>query len=32
MQGHAAVFRTGESLQEGVREACEVFNSFADVA
>jgi len=31
MQGHAAVFRTGESLQEGVHKLSEVFNSFADV-
>ncbi|HEY6644880.1 succinate dehydrogenase flavoprotein subunit [Povalibacter sp.] len=31
MQGHAAVFRTGESLQEGVQKLSEVFNSFADV-
>jgi succinate dehydrogenase / fumarate reductase flavoprotein subunit len=31
MQGHAAVFRTGESLQEGVQKLAEVFNSFADV-
>ncbi|HWK74110.1 MAG TPA: succinate dehydrogenase flavoprotein subunit [Povalibacter sp.] len=32
MQGHAAVFRTGESLQEGVHKLSEVFNSFADVS
>jgi len=31
MQSHAAVFRTGESLQEGVQRLSEVFNSFADV-
>src|SRR5262249_39109632 len=31
MQGHAAVFRTGESLQEGVQKLTEVFHSFADV-
>ncbi|HEU4485881.1 MAG TPA: succinate dehydrogenase flavoprotein subunit [Povalibacter sp.] len=31
MQNHAAVFRTGESLQEGVQRLSEVFNSFADV-
>jgi succinate dehydrogenase / fumarate reductase flavoprotein subunit len=31
MQTHAAVFRTGESLDEGVRKLSEVFNSFADV-
>jgi succinate dehydrogenase / fumarate reductase flavoprotein subunit len=31
MQGHAAVFRTGESLQEGVQKLSEVFNSFAEV-
>ncbi|HEY4365932.1 MAG TPA: succinate dehydrogenase flavoprotein subunit [Steroidobacteraceae bacterium] len=31
MQGHAAVFRTGESLQEGVQKLAEVFDSFADV-
>jgi succinate dehydrogenase / fumarate reductase flavoprotein subunit len=32
MQGHAAVFRTGESLQEGVQKLGEVFSSFADVS
>ncbi|HKE93588.1 MAG TPA: succinate dehydrogenase flavoprotein subunit [Povalibacter sp.] len=32
MQGHAAVFRTGESLQEGVQKLAEVVNSFADVS
>ncbi|HEY5806681.1 MAG TPA: succinate dehydrogenase flavoprotein subunit, partial [Povalibacter sp.] len=32
MQGHAAVFRTGESLQEGVQKMAEVFNSFAEVS
>lgn len=31
MQAHAAVFRTGESLQEGVTKLADVFNSFADV-
>jgi succinate dehydrogenase flavoprotein subunit len=31
MQAHAAVFRTGESLQEGVHKLAEVFASFADV-
>jgi succinate dehydrogenase / fumarate reductase flavoprotein subunit len=31
MQTHAAVFRTGESLEDGVRKLSEVFNSFADV-
>jgi len=31
MQNHAAVFRTGESLQEGVDKLEEVFASFADV-
>jgi succinate dehydrogenase / fumarate reductase flavoprotein subunit len=31
MQAHAAVFRTGESLQEGVRKLAEVFASFAEV-
>jgi succinate dehydrogenase / fumarate reductase flavoprotein subunit len=31
MQGHAAVFRTGESLQEGVHKLDAVFKSFADV-
>jgi succinate dehydrogenase / fumarate reductase flavoprotein subunit len=32
MQGHAAVFRTGESLQEGVVKLGKVFDSFADVS
>jgi succinate dehydrogenase / fumarate reductase flavoprotein subunit len=32
MQGHAAVFRTGESLHEGVQKLAEVFHSFADVS
>jgi succinate dehydrogenase / fumarate reductase, flavoprotein subunit len=32
MQGHAAVFRTGESLQEGVQKLTKVFDSFADVS
>jgi succinate dehydrogenase / fumarate reductase flavoprotein subunit len=31
MQAHAAVFRTGESLAEGVRKLGEVRASFADV-
>ncbi len=31
MQAHAAVFRTGETLGEGVRKLADVFNSFADV-
>jgi succinate dehydrogenase / fumarate reductase flavoprotein subunit len=31
MQNHAAVFRTGESLQEGIDKLEEVFASFADV-
>ncbi len=31
MQTHAAVFRTGESLQEGVHKMTDVFNSFTDV-
>jgi succinate dehydrogenase / fumarate reductase flavoprotein subunit len=31
MQDHAAVFRTGESLAEGLHELTVVFNSFADV-
>ena len=31
MQDHAAVFRTGESLQEGVDKLEQVFASFADV-
>jgi succinate dehydrogenase / fumarate reductase flavoprotein subunit len=32
MQAHAAVFRTGESLQEGITKLEQVFASFADVA
>ena len=32
MQAHAAVFRTGESLQEGVEKLTKVFDSFADVS
>jgi succinate dehydrogenase / fumarate reductase flavoprotein subunit len=32
MQGHAAVFRTGESLREGTRKLEQVFASFADVS
>ena len=32
MQTHAAVFRTGESLQEGVQKLAAVFNSFGDVS
>jgi len=31
MQSHAAVFRTEETLQEGVRKLTETFRSFADV-
>ena len=31
MQNHAAVFRTGESLQEGIDKLAQVFASFADV-
>jgi succinate dehydrogenase flavoprotein subunit len=31
MQGHAAVFRTGETLQEGIDQLEEVFASFTDV-
>ena len=31
MQDHAAVFRTGDSLEEGVGKLAEVFDSFADV-
>jgi len=31
MQAHAAVFRTGESLQEGIDKLEQVFASFADV-
>jgi succinate dehydrogenase / fumarate reductase flavoprotein subunit len=32
MQNHAAVFRTGDSLQEGITKLEEVFASFGDVA
>jgi succinate dehydrogenase / fumarate reductase flavoprotein subunit len=32
MQNHAAVFRTGESLQEGIDKLEQVFASFADVS
>ncbi len=32
MQDHAAVFRTGESLQEGITKLEQVFASFADVS
>jgi succinate dehydrogenase / fumarate reductase flavoprotein subunit len=32
MQDHAAVFRTGESIQEGIDKLEEVFASFTDVA
>jgi succinate dehydrogenase / fumarate reductase, flavoprotein subunit len=32
MQAHAAVFRTGESLEEGVRKLTQVVDSFADVS
>jgi len=31
MQNHAAVFRTGESLRDGIRELSEIHASFADV-
>ena len=31
MQNHAAVFRTGETLQEGVQKIRQVFDSFQDV-
>jgi succinate dehydrogenase / fumarate reductase flavoprotein subunit len=31
MQEHAAVFRTGESLHDGVQKLAKVFDSFADV-
>ena len=31
MQSHAAVFRTGQSLQEGVDALLKCFRSFADV-
>jgi len=31
MQAHAAVFRTGESLQEGIDQLEQIFASFADV-
>jgi succinate dehydrogenase / fumarate reductase flavoprotein subunit len=31
MQNHAAVFRTGESLEEGRQKLAQVFDSFADV-
>jgi succinate dehydrogenase / fumarate reductase flavoprotein subunit len=32
MQAHAAVFRTGESLREGVEKLTKVFDSFAEVS
>jgi succinate dehydrogenase / fumarate reductase flavoprotein subunit len=32
MQNHAAVFRTADSLKEGVQKMAQVFNSFADVS
>jgi succinate dehydrogenase / fumarate reductase flavoprotein subunit len=32
MQAHAAVFRTGDSLQEGIEKLEQVFASFGDVA
>lgn len=32
MQGHAAVFRTGESLDEGVEKLRTTYDSFADVS
>ena len=31
MQNHAAVFRTGETLEEGVKLIAETYDSFADV-
>ena len=31
MQRNAAVFRTGEVLQEGIKELCDVYQSFNDV-
>jgi succinate dehydrogenase / fumarate reductase, flavoprotein subunit len=31
MQNHAAVFRTGDSLREGVSKLAQVFDSFSDV-
>jgi succinate dehydrogenase / fumarate reductase flavoprotein subunit len=31
MQNHAAVFRTGDSLKEGVTKLTDVFNSFSEV-
>jgi succinate dehydrogenase / fumarate reductase flavoprotein subunit len=31
MQNHAAVFRTGDTLQEGLQKITQVWNSFADV-
>jgi len=31
MQNHAAVFRTGETLAEGVRKLGDVYQTFADV-
>jgi succinate dehydrogenase / fumarate reductase flavoprotein subunit len=31
MQNHAAVFRTGETLQEGIEKLRQTANSFADV-
>jgi succinate dehydrogenase / fumarate reductase flavoprotein subunit len=32
MQKHAAVFRTGENMQAGIKEMQTIFDSFADVA
>jgi succinate dehydrogenase / fumarate reductase flavoprotein subunit len=32
MQSHAAVFRTGESLQEGIHKLAQVFASFGEVS
>jgi succinate dehydrogenase / fumarate reductase flavoprotein subunit len=32
MQAHAAVFRTGESLEQGVHKLADVFSSFDDVS
>ena len=31
MQNHAAVFRTGETMQEGIDQLEQIFASFADV-
>ena len=32
MQTHAAVFRTGDSMQQGVQKMEDIFHSFGDVA